>query len=118
MTKAEAKFTPYPEAHVEFSINMPVKALAALEQIAHHRQKSCQGLVKEYLSAGLMADGANMFRETAMRIVDEVVARHLPEAEAKAILKEIRDEMRPAHMRDEFKPRRPTPDPTPVVEES
>ena len=97
---------------------MSEKALATLEQIASHRKKSCQGLMKEYLSAGMMTELSRMFSETAMGVVDQVISNHLPETEAKAILKEIHDELRPAHMRDEFKPKRPVAGSVPVVEEA
>ena len=118
MSKAVPVFKPYPEKLVPLNMSLPGKAMATLDQIARHRKKSCEYLILEYLSAGMRSDLSDLFRETAMRTVHEVVGRRLPEAEAQAILKEIHDELRPAHLRDEFKPKRPPTDAPPVVEES
>ena len=118
MPKAAPVFKPYPEVLVPLSFAIPEKAMASLQQIAKHRQKSCDGLILEYLSFGMRNDLADVFRETAMRIVDEVVSKRLPDAEAKAILQEIRDELRPAHMREEFRPKRPSAAPAPVVDDA
>jgi hypothetical protein len=118
MSRADPVFRPYPEKLVPINMSLPEKAMATLDQISKHRKKSCEYLILEYLSAGMRSDLNRLFSETAMRIVDEVVTKRLPEAEAKAILKEIRDELRPAHMRDEFRPKRPVAKASPVVDDA
>lgn len=73
----------------DVSLSLPKDVLASLERIAKLRDMSLDALLRFYIGQGLREELARLDSQRVLETTAEVLARHIPDDEAAAILREI-----------------------------